>query len=170
MSGCHSPSERIGRRAVLMIAALAFALPALGVSAQAESRVEADARALEQRLRAPCCRAQLLDAHESEATHALRRDIRAQLARGETSAEIERALVQRYGESIVAVPLDRDPRAGLSLVLAIVLASTALLLSVFAARWVRRASAVAQPERAPAEHAGDAALDARIDAELRRQG
>jgi cytochrome c-type biogenesis protein CcmH len=151
---------------VLAWVALALLGPA-DAQSQADSRVEADARALEQRLRAPCCRGQVLDAHESEATHELRREIRARLKAGESSAAIEDALVQRYGESIVAVPLDADPRGGLSLVLAIVLAGTALLLALLGLRWVRRAAAPAVPVQAPAARGEDAALDARIDAELR---
>jgi uncharacterized iron-regulated membrane protein len=65
------------------------------------------------------------------------------------------------------VPLDADPRGGLSLVLAIVLAGTALLLALLGLRWVRRAAAPAVPVQAPAARGEDAALDARIDAELR---
>ena len=142
------------------------ALVMLSVPAQAQSRVASDARALEQRLRAPCCRGLLLDAHESEATHALRREIRARLEQGESSAAIEATFVRRYGESIVAVPLDADPRSGVAIVLAVVLAATALLIAVFGLRWVRRSRAtVLLPQGATSDR--DDELDSRIDAELR---
>jgi cytochrome c-type biogenesis protein CcmH len=160
------------KRWLTVLASFELALASLGVAAQPQTRasqsshVEYSARALEERLRAPCCRGQLLSAHESDATHALRKELRARLARGESSQSVEDLLVRRYGSSIVAVPRDRDPRGGISLVLVVLLASTSAWLALRARRWVRAARCAA-PVRA--SH-GDDALDARLDAELRNFG
>jgi cytochrome c-type biogenesis protein CcmH len=144
-------------------------LIAIGASAvSAQSRVESDARALEERLHAPCCRGQMLDAHESEITRTLRREIRTRLESGQAAASIEGDLVSRYGASIVAVPLDRDPRAGLSFFLAIALALTAGTLTLFGMRWVRMTRASTAGAAAPIGDPQSDALDARIDEELRR--
>jgi cytochrome c-type biogenesis protein CcmH len=154
------------RRIVLVVA---LGIASVAAVARADARVEADARALEERLHAPCCRGQMLDAHESEVTRELRRDIRARLRAGESAAALERALVQQYGASIVAVPKDRDPRGGLSLALIAALAVSALALVVQGARWVRRTRDATQLEPASraASQDGDE-LDARLERELRR--
>ena len=146
------------------LATLMGVLVAIGSSAvSAQSRVESDARALEQRLHAPCCRGQMLDAHESEITRALRREIRTRLQSGQGAVSIEADLVSRYGASIVAVPLDRDPRSGLSLFLAITLALTAGTITLFAVRWVRRTRASTAEAPAPIGDPRSDALDARIE-------
>lgn len=151
--------------------ASAFALLAALVAcpAHADERVEADSRALEARLHAPCCRGQMLEAHESEATRALRAEIHARLGRGESALDVERALVARYGQSIVAVPLDADPRSGISTALAVLLVLSAGAAFALGTRWVRRtqASHVEADEPSGPRHEPDA-LDLRIEAELRR--
>jgi cytochrome c-type biogenesis protein CcmH len=148
------------------VAVLAGVLALAPGAVHALEPAEAQARALEERLHAPCCRGQLLDAHESEVTRALRSEIRTRLRAGETATALEAEFVRRYGASIVAVPRDADPRDPLSLALTGVLALSALWLVVLGVRWVRRTRAA--PDRdAPAapDHVYDE-LDARLDAEL----
>lgn len=141
----------------LMIVVLA---PALAATAQ-----EGRAQALEERLMAPCCWTQTLDAHDSPEARELRAEIERRLAGGESVAEVEADLVARYGERIRAVPHEGflDP-IGLGVVA--VLAGTAIALLVLGRRWSRRAGEPQEPEDAPV---GDAAeLDARLEDELER--
>lgn len=135
--------------------------------ASARERAVSDARRLEQRLHAPCCRHQLLDGHDSELARGLRQEIRARLRGGEASAAVEADLVQRYGESIVSIPPDRDPRGGLSILVMTLMGLASLGLSWLGVRWVRRSNAL--PVAAAAAGSGPSdALDARLDDELRR--
>jgi len=153
------------------IAALAVALLATLVDVdptRAQERIESDARGLEQRLRAPCCRGQMLDAHESEVTHSLRKEIRARLRGGESTGTIETDLVRRYGDSIVAVPLGRDPRSGLSLALGLAMMLAAAAIVLFGVRWVRRTRAAdVLGQAADVDPIRDDELDARLEKELR---
>jgi cytochrome c-type biogenesis protein CcmH len=156
-------------KTALSIAGIVIALlqagPLASVFAQA-SNIEVDARALEERLHAPCCRQQLLEGHDSEIARELRREIRRRLGQGESAAALEIDLVARYGESIVAVPLEGDPRAVLSLVLLAGLSVTAAALVALGSRWVRRASLSTTAPSTSAVARSDDALDARLEAEL----
>jgi len=76
------------------------------VAAAADPQVEATARALEGRIKAPCCWNQTLDIHGSPVSQELKAEIRTRLTRGETSAQIEASIVDRYGERVLAVPED----------------------------------------------------------------
>jgi cytochrome c-type biogenesis protein CcmH len=135
------------------------------------AQVESQARALEARLHAPCCRALMLEGHESELTRELRTEIRTRFLHGETALAIESDLRKRYGDAIVAVPSDSDPRPGLSAALAVLLAGSAMLLVLLGRRWMRRpnvvgaAGVVTQPPDAQLRDE----LDARIDRELRNR-
>jgi cytochrome c-type biogenesis protein CcmH len=151
-----------------IVAALLCIGPLAGAFAQA-SNVEADARALEERLHAPCCRQQLLDGHESEIARGLRREIRLRLSAGESAAALETDLVARYGESIIAVPLENDPRGLLSLVLLGGLSATAAVLVALGSRWVRRASMSSVAASTPAVAWTRDVLDAQLEAELERE-
>jgi cytochrome c-type biogenesis protein CcmH len=159
---------------VLGTALLALSLT-LHSGAQASTtpaHVESQARALEGRLHAPCCRALMLEGHESDLTRDLRKEIRTRFLNGETELAIERDLRARYGDAIVAVPSDRDPRPGLSVALVAVLAGSALLLVLLGRRWMRRPGVVAaagggatSPPNAQLHD--ELELDARLDRELR---
>lgn len=111
----------------------------------------------------------MLEAHESPTVTALRLELRQRITSGQSVAEVERALIAQYGPSIIAVPVARDPRGGLSLALAVLLAVSAAALVLAARRWMRRSSVMASEpsEDAPNLAARDA-LDQRIDAELAR--
>lgn len=128
----------------------------------------ARARALEERLHAPCCRHLMLESHESEPARALRAEIRERLGAGESVAAVERDLVARYGESIIAVPVDADPRPGLSLALGLLLVLSAAGLFVLGVRWVRRERATSDAEPPSSEADELDALGQRLEEELRQ--
>jgi cytochrome c-type biogenesis protein CcmH len=138
-------------------------------TAPTPARVESQARALEGRLHAPCCRNLMFEGHESDQTRELRREIRARFLSGETEPAIERELRERYGDAIVAVPSDRDPRPGLSAALAALLAGSVMLLVLLGRRWMRRTQRATATALAPqpADAQRSAELDAQLDRELR---
>jgi cytochrome c-type biogenesis protein CcmH len=156
--------ERAGL--LLIVAALVICAGSAAL-AQDDAPRDPAAYALEQRLHAPCCRHLLLDAHESETASVMRREIRDRMRAGETTAAIEADFVQRYGASIVAIPANRDPRGGLSAVIAITLMLAAAGIVVLGVIWVRRtkrsSTSAAATSQAPSDE-----LDAQLDDELRR--
>jgi cytochrome c-type biogenesis protein CcmH len=126
------------------------------------------AAALEGRIMAPCCWTQTIDIHGSEIANDLRREIRKRLRAGESADTIQASLVQRYGERILAVP-PGSPLKSLATLLALGMVGAGAGSLLMLKRWRRRstgAPAGAVPAGAAAK-AGDAALDARLDAELR---
>ena len=149
-------------------AAFLVVLCAWASVATAQDQAESNARHLEQRLHAPCCRQQLLDGHESDIARNLRQEIRTRLRAGETPGAIETELIERYGASIVSIPADRDPRGGLSTLLTITMAIAALGLVLLGVRWVRRSRGGLEPPVALAGPGPATELDAKLDDELRR--
>lgn len=148
-------------RVLAAAASLAIAL-GFGAAAEAQSR---RGRALEERLMAPCCWTQTLDAHDSPEASALRQEIDRRLVAGETAGAIEDDLVARYGARIRAVPSAGflDP---IGLIVLALLAASALAL---VARWRRRpAEPRSAPETTPVDDTSATALDARLRAELER--
>lgn len=135
----------------------------------AQAGVEARARALEGRLHAPCCRHLMFEGHASEQTQQLRKEIRARFAQGQSEIEIEAEMRRRYGDTIIAVPLDRDPRPGMSFGLAIAMVGSVALLVMLALRWKRRTRLAAASSTHPQPDGGDGKndWDARLDRELR---
>ena len=119
---------------------------------------------LEGRLIAPCCYVQTLDIHESELASTLRSEIRSRLARGEEAQAIEDDFARRYGERIRAVPRGRDPRRSIPLVVSTAMALAIGGLVIVGLRWMRRREDAVADSTEP----NDAALDAALDAELRR--
>ena len=159
---------RIGRVAWALVLVELFGFgPVTGLAA-AQDDSEATARLLEQRLHAPCCREQLLDGHESDLARGLRQEIRTRLRAGESAGAVEAELVQRYGQSIVAIPADRDPREGLSVLLIVSMSLAAFGLLVLGLRWVRRSRALPGVPATTGESTVADALDAKLDRELRQ--
>ncbi|MFO0682004.1 MAG: cytochrome c-type biogenesis protein CcmH [Sandaracinus sp.] len=151
------------RSFVLRTLGVALALAFLAGCATSPS-IEGRARALEERLIAPCCGVQTLDVHDSPSARELRAEILERLRRGEPSERIEDDLAARYGEQIRAVPRGSDPRelTGASLVAGLLL--SLLALTIAARGWTRRATTrrASVPERASPRDA----LDDRLDEEL----
>jgi cytochrome c-type biogenesis protein CcmH len=119
-------------------------------------------RALEGRLRAPCCNSQTLDGHESEPARALKLEIRGRLYAGETVASVEQSIVERYGEEIRATP-PRDPMRLVAAGLFAAIAAAGVALARVLRRWKRQAETRAAPVLAPAQRD---AYDERLDSEL----
>jgi cytochrome c-type biogenesis protein CcmH len=158
---------------VLVVGSFLSATVSAQTQGPPQARVRSDAQALAERLHAPCCHEQLLDGHDSAPAKALKEEIRARLAQGASPDEVEQELVRRYGSWIVAVPKDRDPRAGLSIALVLGLSGTAIGLTLLGLRWVRSSRQAAEqlPSTGRAHATGPACaeqLDARLEAELRR--
>jgi cytochrome c-type biogenesis protein CcmH len=120
------------------------------------------ASALEGRIRAPCCWNQTIDIHGSEVSNGLRREIRSRLRAGESQEAIQASLVKRYGERILAVP-PTSPLKSVAAVLALAMIGAGVLGFRMLKRW-RKPAPTTKPAAAGA---GDAQLDARLDAELR---
>lgn len=124
------------------------------------------------RLVAPCCWNQTLDIHGGAAPDQLRAEIRRRLRAGEAPEQIERDMVARYGERVLAVP-PGSPIGTIALLL--VGAAIAAGGGVFMVlrRW-RRAGEAAEGGAAGAKKGGAAAgseardaYDEKLDEELR---
>jgi cytochrome c-type biogenesis protein CcmH len=155
------------RTPAFMILAAALALG--GAIAAAQPALEAEARAIEATLIAPCCWSQQVSLHHSAAADEIRRDVRSRLARGETRQQILDAYVARYGKRILVEPPAEGPGWALYALPAIVFAVSAALLAWVVMRFTTRGRTThALAARAIADEgvAGGNALD-RLDEELR---
>ena len=133
----------------------------LGFACSARAQ-QGEARALEERLIAPCCWQESLASHDAPLATELRAEIERRLDQGQSTAVIEADLVERYGERIRAVPIGSE-RLGLAVLGCIALALVALLLG--ARRWMYRAPSP-PPERGAEEMTLRDDYDDRIDQEL----
>jgi cytochrome c-type biogenesis protein CcmH len=153
------------RRALLAVALVALALAgAAGASEQKPTLAE-----LERELICPTCQT-TLELSNAPVAERMRAFIRARIAAGDTKSEIKAALVEQFGESVLAAP----PKKGFNLlawVLPLAGAALALgLLAVALVRWSRTRPEVDEP--APASANGgpplDPELERRLDEELAR--
>jgi len=110
------------------------ASPYTARAAASEALLESTARATEGRLRAPCCWTQTLDVHDSELSRELHREIVTRLRGGESSTQIEHALVARFGERILAGP-HGSPLASLAFSVMALIALAGAGLFVVARHW-----------------------------------
>ncbi len=138
------------------------------VAPAADPEVEATARALEGRIKSPCCWNQTLDIHGSPISQELKAEIRTRLMRGETPAAIEASFVDRYGERILAVPPD-SPLGSFALG-ALAMAFLAGIGVFFLGKKWKGGSGGDSPgdddDAGDGDAAEDAEYDARLDAEL----
>jgi cytochrome c-type biogenesis protein CcmH len=153
------------RRALLVGAFLALALAAsAGASEQKPTLAE-----LERELICPTCQT-TLELSNAPVADRMRAFIRARIAAGDTKSEIKAALVDQFGESVLAAP----PKEGFNLlawVLPLAGAAVALGLLAFAlVRWSRTRPEAAGPMPASANGGPplDPALERRLDEELAR--
>jgi cytochrome c-type biogenesis protein CcmH len=179
-----TPLRRLGFASALGVAlclpasALAQTAPAPKHEAASKkddfSELVPGAAALEGRIIAPCCWTQTIDIHGSEIATELRHEIRQRLKAGESQEAIEKDLVLRYGDRILAVPPD-NPLKSVGVLMSLLFGAAGIGAGALILRWRRRSDA----ERAEAEEAerrgkkktkqGAKArdqLDDRIDAEL----
>jgi len=148
---------------VFSAAVFALALPVpQPVDATALDR---EARHIETMLIAPCCWAQPVAQHQSQASDEVKQQIRALLAAGRSRQEVLDAFAAKYGPRILAEP----PVRGFGGVLYGGLASAFVLTGAALVLWVRRASRrsadAAAVRPAPAVDRDEYA--ARLDDELR---
>ena len=141
------------RAAAVALAALALAAPAVA------SEERPTAAELESELVCPVCES-TLDTSNAPVALRMKAFIRERIAAGDTKSEIKAALVDQFGESVLAVP----PKRGFELVAWLLplagLAVGVVVVGVLAWRWSRRESAEPEPL--------DPALERRLDDELAR--
>jgi cytochrome c-type biogenesis protein CcmH len=144
------------RRALLIAAALAFALPA-GAAAQCPKTTLAD---IEDEVMCPVCGTPLSLATEAPQAQRERELIERLIADCRSKEEVKRVLAAEFGDEVLAVPEDEgfDLAAYLVPALAILFAAGALALAVL--RWRRR--------REPRPAAPTEQADRRLDADLER--
>jgi cytochrome c-type biogenesis protein CcmH len=153
------------RRAVLVCALLALALAAAaGASEQKPTLAE-----LERELICPTCQT-TLELSNAPIAERMRAFIRARIAAGDTKSEIKAALVEQFGERVLAAP----PKKGFNLlawVLPLAGAALALGLLAFAlVRWSRARPDTTAPVPTSANGGPplDPELERRLDEELAR--
>lgn len=170
--------SRPGLIAVAVVS-LALGLPALALAGADREAPPTDAakyaeelqgyvpgaQVLEGRIMAPCCWQQTIDIHGSEIANDLRLSIRRRLKSGETTEAIEASLVDQYGPKILAVP-PGSPLKTVATLLALVMGGAGAAAFMMLKRWRERALVPAGGP-APEKAAGDAQLEARLDAELK---
>lgn len=138
------------------------ASPHTAGAVESDATLESKARATEERLRAPCCWTQTLDVHDSELSRELHREIVTRLRAGESSTQIEKVLVARFGERIRAVPHESPLSSVAFSVMAIIVLALAGLF-VVARRW-RDAR-----ELVPQEQEADSGLSSIYDERLAQE-
>lgn len=111
---------------------------------------------------APCCYAQQVAVHQSDAAAQVKDDVRARLARGDTRQQILDAYVKAYGKRILAVP----PAAGFDLSL-YVLPVVLFFVSLTGVGVLVRRFAQPPPRQAASPALVTPDVDRRIDDELR---
>jgi cytochrome c-type biogenesis protein CcmH len=126
--------KRVG---ILLVAGLG----ALGLGAA--EPLEARARRLEGKLMAPCCMANTVAEHNSQASEDARREIRSLLAAGRTDQEVLDTFVARYGSQILSAPPAQGFHLLAWLVPPFLLAGGAAGVVALARRWRLRAPALA---------------------------
>lgn len=148
-------------RRVLPILVFAF-LPLAAVAA--EPGVDDTARAIYGEFMSPYCPGLLLADCRSQAAVDLRARIHAELAAGRTADEVRSELATTYGEKILAAPRAQ----GFGLMAWLTPGVFVLIGAGFVLLWAQRRRDAAEETVASAPAAvGDAALQARLERELR---
>ena len=145
---------------------LAVGLAALVVAAPALASEERPTLSeLEGEVMCPTCET-TLDQSNSPIANRMRAFVRERIEAGDSKSEIKAALVDEFGEQVLASP----PKRGFNLLAWVLpfvgLAAGALVLAVAARRWSR--SREPAPAAAPAGAPLDADLERRVDEELAR--
>lgn len=140
------------RRFALLLAAMGGVLCLAAASDPAERlhdpAQEAHARVLFRQIRCVQCQSESIDDFEAPLAHDLRQIVREQVAAGRSDAEIERFLVDRYGEFVLLKPSFAGANAALWLIpLLAALAGAA----GFAVYHVRRRGEAPEPGLSPEE-------------------
>lgn len=102
--------------------------------------LEAQAKAIEIQIIAPCCKTQTLDVHDSPVVTSMKQEIRARLALGDPPEAILRTFEQRYGPDVLAVRSSGTANH-LGTGLAFMGVAGALGVAYLLRRWVRAGAA-----------------------------
>ncbi len=148
------------RRAGLAAAALFGALVVAGPAVASESRPTL--AELETEVMCPTCHT-TLDQSSAPVADRIRAFIRARIAAGATKNEIKDALVQEFGESVLASPSKRGFNLFAWVLPPVAVVAGAAVLAVLAVRWSRRREDEAAPQRPLSPE-----TERRIDDELAR--
>jgi len=147
------------------LAVLAVATPAALASEQNPTLAE-----LERELVCPTCDTTLAMSNAPIAER-MRADLRDRIAAGQTKSEIKAAMVEQFGEAVLAAP----PRSGFNWLAWLLplggLAGAAVAVTLFARRWLRSRPAPVAAGGAPGANGApplDPALERRVDEELAR--
>ena len=149
-----------------MIAIAAILVATVLVGGQPGASVEAEAKAIESLVVAPCCFRQQVSEHQSAAADETRKDIRARLSRGETRQQILAAYVAQHGERILASPAPAGFSLSLYVLPVVILLLTVGVLAGMIGRFVRGRAAPA-PAGVAGGPAPDVIAERRLDDELR---
>lgn len=141
---------------VAAFAALALVAPAVA------SESHPTLAELETEVMCPTCHT-TLDQSSAPIADRIRVFIRARIAAGATKSEIKDALVQEFGESVLASPPKRGFNLFAWVLPPVALVAGAIVLAILAVRWSRRREADEAPRR---ELSPD--VERRIDDELAR--
>jgi cytochrome c-type biogenesis protein CcmH len=155
-----------GRRAAALLLALAMTALAVAAPVAAAARPGLSLSQVQQNFMCVLCH-EPLDASQSPQADQERGVINGLLAKGDTTAQIETAMVANYGPAVLAVPKATGFNAVLYILPPVALLAALGSLAVLIPRWRRRgraAAAVAAPEQA----ALDAADAKRLEEELAR--
>jgi cytochrome c-type biogenesis protein CcmH len=148
------------RALAVVVAALALAAPA---AARGQSQCKPTLGQLEGQVMCPTCKT-TLDQSSSPIANRIRGFIRERIAAGDCEGEIKAALVDEFGESVLAAP----PKKGFNLLAWVLplagLAAGAVAVGVAARRWSSSRAGAPAPAVTPL----DPELERRLDDELAR--
>jgi cytochrome c-type biogenesis protein CcmH len=143
---------------------LAAVLAALAVAAPAAAACKPTLSSLEGQVMCPTCNT-TLDQSSSPIANRIREFIRARIAAGDCEGEIESALVDEFGDAVLASP----PKRGFNLLAWVLplaaLAAGAVAVALAARRWSGSRAPVPVPAAGPPL---DAESERRVDDELAR--
>ncbi|MBE7733639.1 cytochrome c-type biogenesis protein [Devosia faecipullorum] len=127
-------------RALLLCVLLAFSTPVLAVGPDeilSDPALEARARDLSAGLRCLVCQNQSIDDSDADLARDLRLLVRERLVAGDSNAEVEQYIVDRYGEYVLL-----NPRLGGHTILLWIAAPILLLIGLGALFVARRSNAI----------------------------
>lgn len=157
MSGCRQTTVARGRRgwlagALALLLLVLFVLPAGAVRPGEmldDPALEARAREISQGIRCVVCRNESIDESNADLAHDLRVLVRERLLAGDTNAEVEQYLVDRYGEFVLLMPRFSLANAALYLFPAAAFLGGLGIVAVYLGRRARPGAERAMPEDAP---------------------
>jgi cytochrome c-type biogenesis protein CcmH len=150
-----------------MLAFIGIVLAVALTGSSVDPGIELRAKAIEEKIIAPCCWTQPVSQHYSEAASTIRKQIREMLAAGKSEEQILDYYVAEYGERILASP----PARGFNILVYVLpwvsLVAGTAVLGLVLRRWLSPKGAPG-PGEILTPLAPGADYDARIEKELRQ--